>query len=115
MKKTLNVAWMSLLAVVLAMSVQAIAQSPSQDSAAAMQQQTTLAQDTSNATDAKTFTGKIVKAGDKLVLRDAASNTTYQLDDQDKAKEFVGKDVKVVGTLDMANSLIRITMITPAA
>src|SRR5690349_18820889 len=42
----------------------------------------------------KSFSGKVVKDNGKLVLKDA-SGMTYQLDDQDKAKQFEGKDVKV--------------------
>jgi hypothetical protein len=39
---------------------------------------------------AQSFEGKITKSGDKLVLQDASSQATYQLDDQDKAKQFKG-------------------------
>src|SRR5579863_8742433 len=49
---------------------------------------------------AQTFTGKIAKSGGKLVLKDTASNAEYQLDDQQKAASFEGKQVKVTGTLD---------------
>jgi Protein of unknown function (DUF5818) len=55
---------------------------------------------------AQSFEGKIMRSGDKLVLRENASKTAYQLDDQDKAKRFEGKDVKVMATVDAgANSL----------
>src|SRR5689334_7656778 len=56
--------------------------------------------------EAKTFTGKIVKSGDKLVLSAPADRATYQLDDQEKAQEFVNKNVKVTGVLDASNRLI---------
>ena len=49
---------------------------------------------------AQSFEGKIMRSGDKLVLRENASKTAYQLDDQDKAKKFEGKDVKVMATVD---------------
>jgi hypothetical protein len=49
---------------------------------------------------AQSFEGKIMKAGDKLVLRDAATRASYQLDDQDKAKQYQGKNVKVMATVD---------------
>ena len=67
------------------------------------------------AEQAQTFTGKISKKGDKYVLRDASSQMTYALDDQDKAKSFDGKDVKVIGTLDAQTSTIHVADIQPAA
>ncbi len=66
------------------------------------------------ATEAKTFAGKIVKAGNVLVLTDAEGKTTYKLDDQQKAKAFVNKDVKVTGVLDDSTGMIRVTAIEPA-
>jgi len=66
------------------------------------------------AAEAKTFAGKIVKAGNTLVLSDAEGKTTYKLDDQQKAKEFVNKDVKVTGVLDASTGMIRVTAIEPA-
>jgi Protein of unknown function (DUF5818) len=64
---------------------------------------------------AQTFTGKITKAGGKLVLKDSATNTEYQLDDQQKAASFEGKDVKVTGTLDAQNNTIHVSDIQAAA
>ena len=58
----------------------------------------------------QTFTGKIVKDGDKYVLR-AAGNTTYQLADQSTVRQYEDKDVKIVGTLDAASNTIRIVKI----
>jgi hypothetical protein len=69
----------------------------------------------SASSEAATFTGKIMKSGDKLVLEDTDSKTTYQLDDQNKAKSFVGKSVKVTGTLDVATNTIHIAEIEPVA
>ncbi|MFY9528601.1 MAG: DUF5818 domain-containing protein [Candidatus Acidiferrales bacterium] len=63
----------------------------------------------------KTFTGKIVKSGDKLVLQDDATSAPYELDDQQKAAKFAGKKVKVTGTLDMANNMIRVQSIESVA
>ena len=58
--------------------------------------------------------GKIVRSSDgKYVLMDVGG-TAYQLDDQTNAKKFVGKMVKVSGTVDEANSMIHVTDITPA-
>ena len=66
------------------------------------------------AAETKTFTGKIVKAGNELVLSDTGGKTTYKLDDQQKAKDFVNKDVKVTGVLDDSTGVIRVTAIEPA-
>jgi hypothetical protein len=58
--------------------------------------------------------GKIVESSDgKYVLVDFAG-TVYQLDDQTTAKKFVGKIVKVSGTVDETNNAIQVTDITPA-
>ena len=56
------------------------------------------------------FTGKIVKDGDKYVLR-VSSSTIYQLDEQSGAKQYEDKDVKVSGTLDSATNTIHVTKI----
>ena len=50
--------------------------------------------------DTKAFTGMIVNDGNKLVLKDMSSNTAYKLDDEKKVKDYVGKMVKITGTLD---------------
>jgi hypothetical protein len=48
---------------------------------------------------ARMFTGTIVKDRGKYVLK-VASGSAYQLDDQQKAGQYDGRDVKLVGTLD---------------
>jgi uncharacterized protein YdeI (BOF family) len=58
---------------------------------------------------AQTFNGKIAKSHDGYVLRDEANKVSYKLDDQDKAKQFEGKDVKVTGTLDAASNTIHVS------
>jgi hypothetical protein len=63
--------------------------------------------------DSRTFTGKIVKSGDKLVLSDPTDQKVYQLDDQVKAKEFLNKSVRVTGNLDGSTSMIHVTSIDP--
>ena len=69
--------------------------------------------DPNSAAEVRTFTGTIVESGDNLVLADAESGTTFQLDDQQKAQEFVGKKVKVSGVLDTATGVIRVSAIEP--
>jgi hypothetical protein len=62
-------------------------------------------------TQGTAFTGTVVKAGGKYVLKTTDMN--YQLDDQEKAKQFVGQQVKVNGTLDSNTSMIHISDISP--
>ena len=71
-------------------------------------------QGASSAASEQTFSGKIVKMGSKLVLTDASSKTTYQLDDQQKAQDFVNKNVKVTGVLDAGSGTIKVSAISPA-
>jgi uncharacterized protein DUF5818 len=52
-----------------------------------------------------------VKMGGKYVLFNAASKTTYELDDQSKPEQFAGKNVKVTGTLDETTKTIHVTSI----
>jgi len=62
-----------------------------------------------DASEAKTFMGRIVQMEGKYVLQESASKSTFQLDDQDKAKQFDGQSVKVTGTLDSATNTIHVT------
>ena len=71
--------------------------------------------DTANAQQsARTFEGKITKSGDSWVLQDTASGTLYKLDDQDKAKQFDGKNVKVMATMDSSTNTLHVVDITSA-
>jgi hypothetical protein len=45
------------------------------------------------------FTGMIVKDRGKYVLK-VASGSAYQLDDQQKAGQYDGREVRLVGTMD---------------
>jgi hypothetical protein len=56
----------------------------------------------------QTFTGVIVKSGDKYVLQDSASGSTYDIDRQDQVKQFEGKRVRVHGTLDSSGKMIHV-------
>ena len=67
-----------------------------------------------DAEKASVFTGKVMEAKGQLVLMDAATKTTYVLDDQEKAKPFKGQTVKVTGTLETASNTIHISNIEPA-
>ena len=66
-------------------------------------------------TQARTFTGTVMKNGDNFVLSDPSSKTSYMLDDVRKASQFEGKKVKVTGTVDVANNVIHVETIEEAA
>jgi hypothetical protein len=68
------------------------------------------AQSSPSQSQSQTFTGKIVKDGDKYVLK-GAGNTSYQLDDQSSVKQYEDKDVKIVGTLNAGSNTIRVVKI----
>jgi uncharacterized protein DUF5818 len=106
------------LSVALCFATQpTLAQSSSSSSPdATAQQQQPMQPDNQNAVGTpseKTFNGTIVKSGNKLVLTAADSKTTYQLDDQQKAKDFLNKSVKVTGVLDTSTGTIRVSAIDP--
>jgi Cu-Zn family superoxide dismutase len=50
-------------------------------------------------TDVQSFSGTVVKSGDKYVLQEEGGKT-YDIDHQDDVAKFEGKRVKVHGTLD---------------
>jgi len=62
----------------------------------------------------QTFTGKIAQTDGKFVLQDSTDNGTFLLDDQETAREFNGKNVKVTGTLDPNNHIIHVVDIQEA-
>jgi hypothetical protein len=74
---------------------------PSPEQPSAPQSQT-------DASGGQTFTGTVVKQGDKYVLQDAASGTIYDIDHQDEVKKFDGKKVRVHGTLDASGKMIHV-------
>jgi cytoskeletal protein RodZ len=86
------------------------AASPSQSPSAADQ-----ASQSQMGQQAQTFMGKISKENGSLVLKDKASNTSYKLDNEEQAKQFEGKDVKVTGTLDPATNTVHVTNIEIAS
>ena len=59
---------------------------------------------------AQTLTGTIVKDGSRFILK-VSSSSAYQLDDQDKAKQYEGKQVKINGTLDASGNSFHIISI----
>ena len=61
-------------------------------------------------TTSQSVNGTVVKTGGKYVL-ETSDNLAYQLDDQEKAKEYEGKHVKVMGTLDRTTGIIHVRSI----
>ena len=59
-----------------------------------------------------TVTGAISKDGDSYVLK-VSDTTSYQLDDQDKARQFAGQKVRVTGQVDLNNNQIHVQKIEP--
>jgi hypothetical protein len=87
-------------------------QAPASQDAAGSAQQQQQPVDTQNQS-ARAFEGKITKAGDKLVLQESSTQQSYQLDDQDKAKQYEGKKVKVTATMDPNTNTLHVVDITP--
>jgi hypothetical protein len=59
------------------------------------------------ASDSQTFSGTVVKSGDKYMLKDD-SGKTYDIDHQDEVKKFEGKRVRVQGKLDETGTKIQV-------
>ncbi len=58
----------------------------------------------------QTFEGKIMKKQGQYVFEDSTGKS-YMLDNQEKAKQFEGKKVKVKGTLTVVTNTIRVSNI----
>jgi preprotein translocase subunit SecG len=56
----------------------------------------------------QSFSGTIVKAGNKYQLQDEASGKSYDIDHQDEVQKFEGKRVRVKGTLDASGTMIHL-------
>jgi len=63
--------------------------------------------------DPKTFTGRIVKEDGQIVLKDPVTKVSYKLDDVAKARQHLGKQVKVTGKLDLNTNTIELNRIEP--
>jgi len=93
------------------------AQQPGQMSGQQSQQQPSQAPDesgqpapgaqTQSQSGVQTFSGTIVKSGDKFVFQDE-SGSTYDVDHQDQVKQFEGKKVRIHGTLDASTKTIHV-------
>lgn len=56
----------------------------------------------------QTFAGRIVKENGKIVLKDPVTKNSYQIGNIDKVKTYLGKHVKVTGTLDVNSNTIHV-------
>jgi outer membrane biosynthesis protein TonB len=59
---------------------------------------------------AQSVTGSVVKVAGKYML-ETEDNIAYQLDDQDKARQYEGKRVKVTGSLDRTTGILHVSSI----
>jgi hypothetical protein len=64
---------------------------------------------------ARSFEGKIAKMGNQFVLQENSTQAAYKLDDQDKAKQFEGKDVRVMATVDASSNTLHVVDIIPVS
>jgi hypothetical protein len=110
MKKLLSiVALVGLSGLGINLSAQQTPSTPAK-AGSAPQQQT----DASQQQSARSFEGKIAKSGDQLVLQESSTQTAYKIDDQEKAKQFEGKNVKVMATVDASTNTLHLVDITPS-
>ncbi len=58
----------------------------------------------------QSFSGRIVKDGNKYVLK-AANNATYESQEQDVVQEYENQNVKVIGSIDAGTNTIRVVKI----
>jgi hypothetical protein len=61
----------------------------------------------SGGADTQTFSGTVMKQGDKYMLKDDSGHV-YDIDHQDEVKKFDGKRVRVQGTLDPSGNKIMV-------
>jgi hypothetical protein len=85
-------------------------QQPSSQDPAAQSQPSDMPSSQSQPT--QIFVGKITKSKGEIVFMDAAG-AMYKLDNADQAKSWVGKAVKITGTLDDATKTIHVTNLEP--
>jgi hypothetical protein len=63
--------------------------------------------------EALAFTGRVTQEQGHLVLNDPVTKLSYQFDDPSKAKPYVGKQVKIIGKLELKSNTIHIDSIEP--
>ena len=68
-----------------------------------------------NDEDLRFFTGTISSLNGKYVLQGGYTKGPYLLDDQERAKEYEGKHVRVTGVLEVTSKVIHVRSIEEAA
>ena len=63
----------------------------------------------------RTFKGKILSNGQRFILKDDDNGVWYNLDNQQQAGTFLGKNVLVMGVLDEPTLTIHVRSITEAS
>lgn len=63
---------------------------------------------------ARSFEGRIARSGDQFVLEDKAAQMSYRLDDQEKAKHYAGKNVRIMATMDSHAHILHVIDIVSA-
>jgi lipopolysaccharide export system protein LptA len=116
MKKVSSLFMLATLVLVLGVAMPTLSSAVApQDNTQAQPPQQDKMQPPSDAAKVSVFTGKVMKAKGQYVLMDDSAKVTYALDNQEKAKAFNGKTVKVTGTLETASNTIHIENIEPTA
>jgi hypothetical protein len=110
MMKKVNLLVMLVALGVIAWAVPAASLSAVNHSVVLSAQQDEPAEPAAQETKTQTFTGQIMNHDGKFALH-GEDGKTYQLDDQDKAKEFDGKKVKITGSLDEESMTIQVSQI----
>ncbi|HET6179027.1 MAG TPA: DUF5818 domain-containing protein [Candidatus Sulfotelmatobacter sp.] len=87
---------------------------PSQQSQQQPNEQTSPSSDP-RTEEALAFAGVVVKESGRILLKDPVTKMNYQLDDQLKARPYIGKQVKVIGKLDLNSNTIHIDSIEPVS
>jgi hypothetical protein len=59
-------------------------------------------------TGVRSFTGRVVKIGNRYVLKDAVVGVTYDVNPQQAVTVFEGMTVRLNGTLDASGNIIRL-------
>lgn len=83
---------------------------PQPDPPAQTQPQTLTASQDQQPPSSQAFTGTIVKDGSRYVLK-VSDKASYQIDDQEKAKLFEGKQVRIGGSLDAKSNMLHVSSI----
>lgn len=96
-------------------AINAQSQAPNQSAQQQQQQQQKQGDQQQAQSEEKAYVGQIIQAqnGQYALLTDKNKGQGYFLDDQEKAKKFSGKNVKVTGKVDTETKTLHIAQIQP--